>query len=1504
MAQPFTGSLDPTQYNDPKLDAYATKVEADKGLPSGFLMAIKNGGERSNATSVSPAGAQGVMQFMPETWKQYGKGRDIRDPYASIDAAGDMAVDLLKQYHGSIPAALAHYNGGNSQGALAQAGKAPTSPETFKYLQNTAKFFQPKPEGTVAPFIGALDAKPATEFTGQLDTPQGTPMQPKPFTGQLDKPIGASPTDIPIGVNEHAPTGNPTIASTPTAKDTSLLGQAKESASSTAKLIDLVGSAGSMAAGYLGGGVAGLATMDPTVAKNVKDEIMSKLSLDKALQTSNLATENAEPFTGALDTILGKPATILANTVSTPGTFVNDALRDAAMVAIPLGAHKGATALADHYTGGNVLPEAHEAPQALPRGQQSELFPEIPAQEGPIAPEPVTITPPKLSGLVDQAREASNPKPFYGKLDEDLGVQGTPEVEEAAPIQGQLFPEESPENNAYPNQTPAMPFTGELDTPHPNVVEPWTTGETYLGPETPQYSGQNELHINPLDDLVTSAQKAAEPLPETAPIDKVAQINTEGSNALFKGNGEQQAFGDTEPSFLFNAPEQVGHMLDIAGDTSNEGVTPTKAQLETQRDRQILMSPDNIFKTFGINEDTIKPLNGRTGEAYPNWYRRNLWNDNPILRGAYDAFAHISDKVNFEVRKTLEGDHGEHPTRNLETLNKDERWQYAQLKSRFEGRTSEDMINEGRNHFTEKEWLDRGATPKVAKALTEAGRIYDMGLKMNNARLEKVGQPQIKPIPNYFQHQLNGEFRVTTIEKKSGQQHVQAFGSLAEARKMAEHLNRTLPDGYAVDYKRAPRVGQSFHDLSEMLKQQASRFYGTDPSGFHNMIAAVSAKLNRARLGAKELRTGDMEYAGKHEFPEDAVGAQRQAMQRDADFLTKLPQKYMNDSSRFSKEVINNELMKAFKQAAEDHDVAHTQAWPQLQKIIREQSEAYTKPLYDNSKVSLPEKAVDMLSSMGDKSTIPSHTKQPAIGKQTIANATRGFGRLALWSKISPYMNAHLLPVQYLQHFLSVMGSMGEGTAFFAKNDPVSGIANQAIQLGKSPIKVMAAMVKAHYDTIAHMGGMADPKSTAALKWATEHGHLDTLISHDNMNLTKQATKIATGSAITQHAERTPRSMSFLTSYKLAKDLGFPEGEARVYAVRAMNQVMGDYTKAGKSDLIREEGPLIGSTLNQLSTFMINTIAQMETVGRGIGTHKGQFINSVALPIMSFLAVSYLATGWSGMPGIQDYDKLAKKLNDMFNLNIPLSFQLQMAHGPDVFGKHSNDAYYGAIPEATKRDIFQSNRTGSLFGFGQFLPESILDYGSEAYNEGKNALSKTGLVNPPTQMDLYRSRKAIIPPNFQFLYENAEAKQRPSPQGGPNDLILKEGIKRSGEDTDIMYHNPFTSLDEKKQRDINNQINYLKERQDVQTKKLITLMGDAADQHRPLGGLFQQLIALNPDYARNTDGIIQGLVENQIGRQLTRGEFEDLKAAKSTSLNDLQMAQKRASFTKQLLGTK
>lgn len=159
------------RYDDPKLNDYASKVERDNNLPPGLLNAIKNRGERSNSDQVSPAGAKGVMQFMPATWGQYGKG-DITNPYDSIDAAGRYFADLMKRYGGNVDAAITEYNGGIRQARAVQAGGAPTATETINYLARVKEGLNGN--AAIASVNLAQAAQPAAQLATSAPAPSTT----------------------------------------------------------------------------------------------------------------------------------------------------------------------------------------------------------------------------------------------------------------------------------------------------------------------------------------------------------------------------------------------------------------------------------------------------------------------------------------------------------------------------------------------------------------------------------------------------------------------------------------------------------------------------------------------------------------------------------------------------------------------------------------------------------------------------------------------------------------------------------------------------------------------------------------------------------------------------------------------------------------------------------------------------------------------------------------------------------------------------------------------------------------------------------------------------------------------------------------------------------------------------------------------------------------------------------------------------------------------------------
>ena len=83
-----------------------------------------------NPFAVSPAGAQGIAQFMPGT----AAGLGLQNPFdatAAIDAQAHLMHNLLARF-ASVPLALAAYNAG--EGAVAACGCVPPYPETQAYV--------------------------------------------------------------------------------------------------------------------------------------------------------------------------------------------------------------------------------------------------------------------------------------------------------------------------------------------------------------------------------------------------------------------------------------------------------------------------------------------------------------------------------------------------------------------------------------------------------------------------------------------------------------------------------------------------------------------------------------------------------------------------------------------------------------------------------------------------------------------------------------------------------------------------------------------------------------------------------------------------------------------------------------------------------------------------------------------------------------------------------------------------------------------------------------------------------------------------------------------------------------------------------------------------------------------------------------------------------------------------------------------------------------------------
>lgn len=124
----------PGRLDKPQPGRYAAQFRSaakQHGIDDAWLRAIAHAESGFDAKAVSPKGAQGLMQLMPDTSRSYGV-TDAYSPDQSIDAGARHLHALLRRYGGDFTLAAAAYNAG--AGAVARFGGVPPYRETRAYV--------------------------------------------------------------------------------------------------------------------------------------------------------------------------------------------------------------------------------------------------------------------------------------------------------------------------------------------------------------------------------------------------------------------------------------------------------------------------------------------------------------------------------------------------------------------------------------------------------------------------------------------------------------------------------------------------------------------------------------------------------------------------------------------------------------------------------------------------------------------------------------------------------------------------------------------------------------------------------------------------------------------------------------------------------------------------------------------------------------------------------------------------------------------------------------------------------------------------------------------------------------------------------------------------------------------------------------------------------------------------------------------------------------------------
>ncbi|MBF0154663.1 MAG: lytic transglycosylase domain-containing protein [Magnetococcales bacterium] len=110
------------------------------GLDSALVKAVIHAESAFNANAVSPKGALGLMQLMPDTAKRYGVN-DAMDPVVNIVTGSRHLRGLMARFDNDLVLSLAAYNAGEN--AVEKYGnRVPPYPETRQYVSRVLQYYR------------------------------------------------------------------------------------------------------------------------------------------------------------------------------------------------------------------------------------------------------------------------------------------------------------------------------------------------------------------------------------------------------------------------------------------------------------------------------------------------------------------------------------------------------------------------------------------------------------------------------------------------------------------------------------------------------------------------------------------------------------------------------------------------------------------------------------------------------------------------------------------------------------------------------------------------------------------------------------------------------------------------------------------------------------------------------------------------------------------------------------------------------------------------------------------------------------------------------------------------------------------------------------------------------------------------------------------------------------------------------------------------------------------
>jgi soluble lytic murein transglycosylase-like protein len=167
-AQPVAAAQSAVTSKSDRIEHFVAEAAQRFDIPASWIRSVMQTESRGTAHAVSPKGAMGLMQIMPQTWadlrSRYGLGVDPFDPHDNILAGAAYLRELRDRY--GTAGVLAAYNAGPERYEDHLASGRPLPTETQAYFT------------ALAPMLGVDRSAPSTLVTTIIRSWTRSPLFP------------------------------------------------------------------------------------------------------------------------------------------------------------------------------------------------------------------------------------------------------------------------------------------------------------------------------------------------------------------------------------------------------------------------------------------------------------------------------------------------------------------------------------------------------------------------------------------------------------------------------------------------------------------------------------------------------------------------------------------------------------------------------------------------------------------------------------------------------------------------------------------------------------------------------------------------------------------------------------------------------------------------------------------------------------------------------------------------------------------------------------------------------------------------------------------------------------------------------------------------------------------------------------------------------------------------------------------------------------------------------